>query len=767
MATAVTAVSRRFLQFLIVLIALAYAPAWAATFTVNSTLDAVDAKRGDGICETAAGNGVCTLRAAIQESNALAGPDTIVLPAGTYTIAISPTTSTDATGSFDIRSDLSIVGAGSAVTIADGGGLDAVFASIGNLRTINISGLTIQNGNVGAFIGAGLFAQGTNNVTLTDVVIQNNHAGQGGGIYNRGTLTLIRSTVQGNTATHVDSASPRGGGIYNALGVVTLKESTIRDNTASFGGGLYNAATMVIEASTINGNIATNTTLNNGDGGGGIVNGNDVAGTMTVTNSTISGNRAYSHFGGIYNANGNVTLNSVTITDNRADADGDGFGNAGGLGLGNSASATLRNTLLAGNGAAGSAPDCFSLNAAAITSGGYNLIGNTGATTDCVFTAAAGDQLGTVGSPLDARLNPLTDNSGSTFTHGLMDGSPAIDAGDPAGCTDGTNALSTDQRGVPRVIAGGSGVARCDVGAYELIRPVAVAGPDQRVNSGVVVLLDGSASAGWAGVASYVWTQMGGVPIALTSASTATTSFTAPSVAGVVTLRLTVTDRYGVSASDTVDVSVNAAPIADAGPDQIVNAGASVTMNGTASRDPDGLIMSYAWTQTGGSAIMLTGADTAMPSFIAPATAGPVTLQLVVTDNEGATHADSVTVTIVVPAPAVSTNKPPVANAGRDEDVYPRSIVMLNGWKSYDPDGRIVSYRWVQTGGTPVQLYGASWRVAMFVAPKAEGRLTFQLTVTDDKGASNTDTVRVTVDDCKRGWWHRLFEWRDDRHDCR
>jgi hypothetical protein len=176
--------------------------------------------------------------------------------------------------------------------------------------------------------------------------------------------------------------------------------------------------------------------------------------------------------------------------------------------------------------------------------------------------------------------------------------------------------------------------------------------------------------------------------------------------------------------------------------------------------------MSYAWTQNGGVAVVLAGADTAMPGFTAPATAGPITLQLVVTDNEGATHADSVVVTVVVPAPT-STNKPPVANAGRDEDVYPRSMVMLNGWKSHDPDGRIVSYRWVQTGGAPVQLYGASWRVAMFVAPKTEGRLTFQLTVTDNKGATDTDAVTVTVDDCQRRWWHRFFGRHDDRHGCR
>jgi CSLREA domain-containing protein len=100
--------------------------AQAAPFTVNSTADAVDAHPDDGVCATA--QNVCTLRAAIQETNALAGADTITLPASMYTLSIpGPFEDQAATGDLDITDDLTLTGAGAANTIIDGGGLDRVF----------------------------------------------------------------------------------------------------------------------------------------------------------------------------------------------------------------------------------------------------------------------------------------------------------------------------------------------------------------------------------------------------------------------------------------------------------------------------------------------------------------------------------------------------------------------------------------------------------------------------------------------------------------
>jgi CSLREA domain-containing protein len=100
-------------------------PAHAAAFTVNNTSDAVDATPGDGVCATAPGNGVCTLRAAIQEANALPGDDTITVPAGTYTLTIPGRDEYfAATGDFNITSNITINGAGAGSTIIQAGTLE-------------------------------------------------------------------------------------------------------------------------------------------------------------------------------------------------------------------------------------------------------------------------------------------------------------------------------------------------------------------------------------------------------------------------------------------------------------------------------------------------------------------------------------------------------------------------------------------------------------------------------------------------------------------
>src|SRR5687767_2367923 len=94
--------------------------AYAASFTVNDTRDLVDVNPGDGLCRTS--NSTCTLRAAIQEANALPGADTIQLPAGTYALAIPPLNQNDiTTGDLDITDSVTISGAGAALTILDGG----------------------------------------------------------------------------------------------------------------------------------------------------------------------------------------------------------------------------------------------------------------------------------------------------------------------------------------------------------------------------------------------------------------------------------------------------------------------------------------------------------------------------------------------------------------------------------------------------------------------------------------------------------------------
>ncbi len=205
----------------------------------------------------------------------------------------------------------------------------------------------------------------------------------------------------------------------------------------------------------------------------------------------------------------------------------------------------------------------------------------------------------------------------------------------------------------------------------------------------------------------------------------------------MITLKLTVKDNAGaVSVPDTVSIDVTKPPVANAGPDQTVVTGATVTLNGTGSYDPDGTITGYAWVQTAGTPVSLSGSNTATPTFVAPTVSDTVTFLLTVTDNKGKSGTDPVTVTV---------NLPPVADAGPDQVVLRYASVNLSGSGSHDPDGSIVSYQWVQKAGTTVTLYSASTSAPNFTSPGVSGTLTFELTVKDNRGATKSDTVNIIV----------------------
>jgi PKD domain len=181
--------------------------------------------------------------------------------------------------------------------------------------------------------------------------------------------------------------------------------------------------------------------------------------------------------------------------------------------------------------------------------------------------------------------------------------------------------------------------------------PVANAGTDQSVIGGTGVTLSGTASTDPDGtISSYTWTQTAGTAVTLAGTG-ATRTFVAPLTGGALVFSLVVTDFYGDTGTDTVTVTVTApaqAPVADAGPDQNVVAGAAVIIDGSASTDPDGTIVSYAWTQITGPTVTLTGGPGATRSFIAPTLIGGTFLefQLTVTDNTGSTDTDLVAVTV-------------------------------------------------------------------------------------------------------------------------
>lgn len=288
--------------------------------------------------------------------------------------------------------------------------------------------------------------------------------------------------------------------------------------------------------------------------------------------------------------------------------------------------------------------------------------------------------------------------------------------------------------------------------ALQNIAPTADAGPDRTVNEGETVTLDGSNSSDEDGsIVSYAWTQTGGPSVSLSDPTSVTPWFTAPFVdpAGVVlTFELTVEDDGGLTDTDSVIINVsnvNQGPIADAGPDQTVGEGETVTLDGSNSSDPDGFIASYAWTQTAGVSVSLSNPLSAHPVFTAPSV-GPdgasLTFLLTVTDNEGLQATDTCIVNVSW------VNLPPTADAGPDQTVDEGAWVTLDGSASSDPDDGIASYLWKQTAGTSVTLSDPTSPTPQFTAPHvgmSGEALTFQLTVTDSGGLSDTDTVIINV----------------------
>jgi uncharacterized repeat protein (TIGR01451 family) len=366
--------------------------------------------------------------------------------------------------------DVGLIGGWSADFLTQSG--DTIFEGEGDRRSFNVK-------------------PGVEALIDTFVIYNNAYHSSLGGIHNDGNLTLINSTVDNcpgfgvknngyMAIDNVEIINTEGTGLYNtgqmiaencniennnkwpggAAGVfnggdLVINYCTIIGNTAdSAGGGITNSGTLTINYSTLSGNIS--------DGDGGAIYVND--GQVTISNTTISSNSAYAG-GGIYIGDGTVRLSNCTISSNEPsglDVRSDAVvsinnctiaGNTnptwgGGINNVNGGVVDLQNSLLIDN-TSPNGPDCIG----PIGSAGYNLIGDT---SGCTFTSTTGDLIN-----IDADLTPLEDHGGSTLTHGLSPGSPAINAGNPAGCTDDLGSpLPTDQRGAPRV-----GV--CDIGSYE------------------------------------------------------------------------------------------------------------------------------------------------------------------------------------------------------------------------------------------------------------------------------------------------------------
>jgi large repetitive protein len=455
----------------------------SATFLVNSTADIVDANPGDGKCDTGnitiSGQPECTLRAAIMETNFLAGSNTVKLPAGLYRLTIrGPAEQNGATGDLNIFNSLTILGENTDRTIVDGGGTivdggvcadvddpqctsdnvgsddDRVF-SILNRRpnlTVHISGVTIQNGGTGHDPGGGgIFIDEGTSVVLTNCIIRKNRSREfGGGITNAGFVQIFESTISDNTLPlgDVGGETASGGGIFS-IGRMQIHRSTISGNKAVRGGGIRNAG---------------------GD-------------RMEITNSTISGNKAITRGGGIMNF-GPAFIAYSTITNNETDGrledpnaprderppGGGGIYNDPGVSDGTVARVEISSSIVAGNranGFGGESPDCFSVDSSTFTSFGGNLFGII--TPSCTRTATRFSEVFPDNIGGNLQLTPvLGNNGGPTLTHALLTGSAAIDRG--VGHTSPTepeffDCPETDQRGFRR--PGIVSIEDCDSGAFE------------------------------------------------------------------------------------------------------------------------------------------------------------------------------------------------------------------------------------------------------------------------------------------------------------
>lgn len=247
--------------------------AFGATYTVNTTLDGDDAKP-DGVCETAAGSGLCTIRAALREANRSTDADTVSIPTGTYPLTL---------GVLDVYTDVSIVGAGAATTVLTGGGIQTSPQSPQDSTcrshvTVLAQGITVRNGG-GLAVGIGFCSASAMTATFHAVVSSDNSVGLSVTNYYTGAMAVRvdeSAILRNGTGITVDGGNP-------ALVLTNCTVSANGGTGADCGGVRLGAGSAILNNLTVTGNSA-------GFGAGragGICGG---GGTLSLFNSVVAGN---------------------------------------------------------------------------------------------------------------------------------------------------------------------------------------------------------------------------------------------------------------------------------------------------------------------------------------------------------------------------------------------------------------------------------------------------------------------------------------------
>ncbi len=396
-------------------------------FYVTDISDNSDLNTGDGLCADIQMPPQCTLRAAVEEANSLAGTQSIIIPADTG-IDIS------SGGPLSIDGSLKIYGESNTTSIVSAEGGNRIFTSGSTTSTIDLTRFQIRSGDRTTANGGAIYLTG-NTLNLDRMRLTNNTADAGGAIYMTDSfntlttnLTITKSHFETNSAGSGD-----GGAIYFDGTNLTISDTTFNSNSATLQGGAIK---------NIGGTVAMNRNLfqSNSANYGGALNLWD--GTVSLINNTFSANTATTQGGAVSGVNSlTLTVTNNTFYSNSGTSGGGALVNFGG-------SITIKNSLFDQNtGTSGNPSDCLN---AGFTSGGYNLTSSTYSDSNCGFGSGTNDH-----EAADPGMSPLANNGGYTFTHSIF-GAPAEDGGTNTGCP------AVDGRGLSR--SDGS----CDIGAFEV-----------------------------------------------------------------------------------------------------------------------------------------------------------------------------------------------------------------------------------------------------------------------------------------------------------